>query len=141
MLEHSSLAIGRPMFVHSDTPPTQSTREQHVMHVPRGCRRKRQLFAAYARQLHFPSYFGGNWDAFEECLHDLSWWPAERTLAIVHHDLPLAWGSKNQRIYLDVLAGALATHAAEGQPARLTIYFPTQFANVLRGPADTPPTS
>jgi RNAse (barnase) inhibitor barstar len=32
---------------------------------------KASFLAAFAEALHFPSYFGHNWDAFEEVLHDL----------------------------------------------------------------------
>jgi hypothetical protein len=34
---------------------------------------KADFLAASARALHFPAYFGHNWDAFEECLNDLTW--------------------------------------------------------------------
>ena len=34
---------------------------------------KMQFLDAFASALHFPGYFGRNWDAFEECLTDLSW--------------------------------------------------------------------
>ena len=34
------------------------------------------LLAELARAFRFPDYFGGNWDAADECLRDLSWLPA-----------------------------------------------------------------
>lgn len=34
------------------------------------------LLAELARAFCFPDYFGGNWDAADECLRDLSWLPA-----------------------------------------------------------------
>ncbi len=34
---------------------------------------KEAMLAALARSLAFPDWFGGNWDALEDCLTDLSW--------------------------------------------------------------------
>lgn len=34
------------------------------------------LFSALGKNFAFPSYFGNNWDALDECLRDLSWLPA-----------------------------------------------------------------
>jgi len=36
------------------------------------CRTRQGLFAEWAAQLGFPGHFGHNWDAFEDCLRDLT---------------------------------------------------------------------
>jgi hypothetical protein len=38
-----------------------------------GAQDKAVLLARIARALEFPDWFGGNWDALEDCLGDLSW--------------------------------------------------------------------
>jgi hypothetical protein len=43
----------------------------HKMHTTHA------LFDEFAAAWQFPWYFGGNWDALEECLADLSWLPAK----------------------------------------------------------------
>lgn len=34
---------------------------------------KTEFFQASAAAMHFPDYFGDNWDAFNDCINDLSW--------------------------------------------------------------------
>jgi RNAse (barnase) inhibitor barstar len=41
-----------------------------------GCPDKATFLERTAAALGFPSWFGGNWDAFFDCLADLSWRPA-----------------------------------------------------------------
>lgn len=41
-----------------------------------GCASKAELLERIAAALHFPGWFGHNWDALADCLTDLSWLPA-----------------------------------------------------------------
>lgn len=41
-----------------------------------GINNKASFLQACANVMYFPSYFGHNWDAFDECIRDLSWYRA-----------------------------------------------------------------
>lgn len=73
-----------------------------VAEIPAGLSSKQELLATIASALRFPSYFGHNWDALDECLTDLSWLPAGDVL-VIHRDLPLAMDSEACSIYLSIL--------------------------------------
>ena len=45
---------------------------------------KQALMAALADALELPDYFGGNWDALDEVLRDLSWLESEGTVLVVN---------------------------------------------------------
>jgi len=87
-----------------------------VVRMPRGIRSKQKLFAAIADKLRFPKYFGWNWDAFEECLRDLSWLPQGRTIVLVHEDLPFGLHSANRESYFNILRGLVASRPDSGRP-------------------------
>ena len=48
------------------------------------------LMAAISKGFEFPDYFGGNWDALEECLRDLGWLEA-KGYAIVMEKAEAFW--------------------------------------------------
>jgi hypothetical protein len=56
-----------------------------AVRVVRGnrCASRERTLQEWAAAFQFPSYFGNNWDAFEDCLLDLEWLNARRTVAIV----------------------------------------------------------
>ena len=43
-----------------------------VARIPSGLGSKRELLETLGHSLKFPDYYGVNWDAFEECIRDLS---------------------------------------------------------------------
>ena len=57
-----------------------------------GCQDKAGLLERIAAALEFPDWFGDNWDAFYDCLADLSWRPGQGRVLILEnvHDLRLA---------------------------------------------------
>lgn len=51
---------------------------------------KPSFLSGAAAAMHFPAYFGHNWDAFEECVTDLSWAPAPGYVLLYDHAVNLA---------------------------------------------------
>ena len=48
-------------------------------------RNKDEMLDAIAGAMHFPDWFGHNWDALLDCLADLSWQPADGYVVILEH--------------------------------------------------------
>jgi len=89
----------------------------HRVIVPKGLANKNGLFAFLGQAFPLPDYFGGNWDALEECLVDLGWSTHPR-ITLVHQDLPLHNRPSEQKIYLEILALAVQ------ESGRLHVVFP-----------------
>ena len=92
--------------------------------IPRKIAHKTVLLATIATQLRFPDYFGGNWDALEECICDLSWLPTGRVL-VKHDDLPLVDDVRNAIVYVAILNSA-ARKMSKSEQHPLSIAFPAQ---------------
>jgi hypothetical protein len=92
-----------------------------------GARDKAGLLSAFARALAFPDWFGGNWDALEDCLTDLSWVPGGEIVLLIQGGGSL--GRDDLGILIDVLAASAGHWRARGRP------FVALFAG---GPAELP---
>jgi hypothetical protein len=101
-------------FEFIDTPSRLVGPSEFVIQVPARIKSKPELLAEFARMGRFPDHFGGNWDAFLDCLRDLSW-ISNRTVSVVHADLPLADNPGDCRIYLDILQTALSDWASSAK--------------------------
>ena len=69
---------------------------------------------AIARALRFPDWFGGNWDALEDCLSDLSWRPGDGHVLIFRNWQALA--SDDLGVLIDVLRSAAEFWSGRGRP-------------------------
>jgi hypothetical protein len=87
-----------------------------------GLASKEALLEALSAALRFPDYFGGNWDALEECIRDLSWLP-DGDVLLLHKDLPLSKDPKLLAAYLSILKDAVENWRASGE-RRLYVAFP-----------------
>jgi hypothetical protein len=94
-------------FTFVDDPASYKPADTLVVRVPWTARGKEKLLGMLAQRLQFPSYFGWNWDALEECLRDLSWLDVPQ-VSIVHESLPLSPRGNQLQTYLHVLAAAIS---------------------------------
>ena len=83
--------------------------------------------ARIAQALAFPDWFGGNWDALEDCLSDLSWSDAAGHVLLFENADVLP--ADERGILLDILASAASSWAERKRPF---------FAVFLNGAADLP---
>ena len=72
------------------------------------------VFGAIAKALNFPEWFGGNWDALEDCLSDLSWRKATGYVLLFRNFETL--GKDQLGILIDVLASSSEFWTGRGKP-------------------------
>lgn len=78
----------------------------------KGAPAKDAMLNALATSLRFPEWFGGNWDALEDCVTDLSWQVADGYV-LLFDDFSLG---DELGILLDVLAPSAEFWAGRGKP-------------------------
>jgi hypothetical protein len=69
---------------------------------------------AIAQALRFPAWFGGNWDALEDCLGDLSWRPAGGHVLVFRSWQALS--SDDLGVLIDVLRSSAEFWSGRGRP-------------------------
>ena len=75
---------------------------------------KERMLSTLAQALDFPAWFGGNWDALEDCLTDLSWSTAAGHVLLIEGAAGAA--ADDLGVLEDVLASAAAHWAERGRP-------------------------
>jgi hypothetical protein len=74
---------------------------------------KEEILVRIARALDFPDWFGGNWDALEDCLSDLSWLEAQGWV-LVFRDFE-ALSRDDLGVLMDVLGSSAEYWAEQGR--------------------------
>ena len=85
----------------------------HRGELPTNITNSAALLDALSFALCFPDYFGGNWDALDECIRDLSWLPPG-DIVLIHTDLPLANDLPALSVYLSILQDAIKNWDTRG---------------------------
>ncbi len=81
---------------------------------------KETFLKQVAEAMEFPTYFGANWDAFDECITDLTWCPAERYVILYDHADIFAQADPTQyQIALDILNSAKEYWEAHHIPMKI----------------------
>jgi len=106
------------------------TQAAYQAEVPVGIKSKAALLEALFVVLRFPDYFGGNWDALDECIRDLSWLP-KGDVVLHHNDLPMPDDHVSLSTYLVILEDAVDKWRAAGD-RELFVVFPPKAEGVVR---------
>lgn len=111
-----NLAVGEVKEMEPLTDVNLMAPKGSVLRYIRGerCKNEKSTLQEFAAALQFPYYFGTNWDAFDECMSDLSWLPGEGYIIVITRaEAILAEDEKNFRILVDVLKYAADYWAKE----------------------------
>ncbi|HJV28315.1 MAG TPA: barstar family protein [Aromatoleum sp.] len=82
-----------------------------------GCPDKAEFLHRIAAALHFPTWFGQNWDALADCLTDLSWLKAEGYVLVLDHMDRLRLAAEADFVTaIDIFEEAARSWADEGVP-------------------------
>ena len=110
--------------------------------IPVGITRTEELFASLNEQLHFPTYFGENWDSLHEMLRSWANWTDAQRVVIVHQDLPLLEKTANGwfwlKIYLETVMDSIA-FMQKNSEKELVAIFPSDTYEALYGVLIHPP--
>jgi RNAse (barnase) inhibitor barstar len=81
----------------------------------RNVKQKADLLNIISQEMRFPSYFGHNWDALDECLRDLSWLPSKGYIVqFFYPEYFLKNSPRDFEIFLGVIKSANVEWKTEG---------------------------
>jgi RNAse (barnase) inhibitor barstar len=93
----------------------------------RGCADKATFLERTVEALSFPAWFGGNWDAFYDCLTDLGWLASRRGHVLVFERTEAMRRESPEALdtAIAILGDAAATWESRGVPFRAFVAAPS----------------
>lgn len=88
-----------------------------------------ELLNKLSNVLHFPDYFGYNWDALYDCLRDFSWIET-KVITMIHTEIPIL-SKEKLRIYIEILSDAIQDWQ-EDDKHYLKVIFPKEEDEVIK---------
>jgi hypothetical protein len=107
-------------WIVTEQPATYRDDAALVVRLSERIRRKHELLGLLRKQLRFPGYFGGNWDALHDCLRDLSWLKEVPRVVLLHESWPFAADSRQRAIWIELLQ-SLTQDPPPGTPVVLVV--------------------
>ena len=91
-----------------------------------------EFLQASAQAMRFPDYFGGNWDAFADCLIDLSWCPPRKSILLYTQPENFAINSPSQwTTAREILAAAVEYWQNTDTPLYIVFQSDSSIFNIL----------
>ena len=97
----------------------------------KACKEAYEVFKEFSNKLKFPTYFGYNWDALEECLTDLDWLQAEGHIIFIEHANCFSNLNLTDRNNLLEVLRTVVHDWRNGRDYKVPIKFPMPFEIIL----------
>ena len=95
----------KPSEIHFYVSEPVQHSDRLIAKVPQGLDDRFKLLDSISSALHFPEYFGRNWDALEDFINDLRW-VEQKEIILLHEDLPLKNSVSALKVYISIITDA-----------------------------------
>ena len=93
-----------------------------IVHIRKNTTNKLDIFNQFECGLNIPTYYGKNWDAFDDNLMNLHF-VKEKNVIIIHEDIPFKNYDHEKRTYIEIL-GDIVSHWQAFPEHKFFVYFP-----------------
>ncbi|MFH1197588.1 MAG: barstar family protein [bacterium] len=91
----------------------------------------RELFSVFIEKMKFPNYFGFNWDAFDECIRDLSWLEFKCKYLVIQNSMNYFINDKlEMEIFIQILLFRI--YISIEQKKKIRVIFVDKKENLLK---------